>query len=49
MDTKSWNVPAELPDLRRIGLVALDTETKDEALAAERGSGWATPPVTFAV
>src|SRR5262249_51376006 len=41
MDTP-WRVPSELPDLRRIGLVAIDTETKDDGLAADRGSGWAT-------
>ena len=35
-----WQVPAELPDLRRAGMVALDTETKDDGLLAERGSGW---------
>lgn len=35
-----WQVPAELPDLRRAGMVAVDTETKDGGLLAERGSGW---------
>ena len=35
-----WQVPAELPDLRRAGMVAIDTETKDGGLLAERGSGW---------
>ena len=35
-----WQPPAELPDLRRVGMVALDTETKDGGLLAERGSGW---------
>jgi DNA polymerase I-like protein with 3'-5' exonuclease and polymerase domains len=30
----------QLPDLRRVGLIALDTETKDERLAADMGSGW---------
>src|SRR5215831_12698851 len=38
----NWRVPSELPDLRRVGLIALDTETKDDGLAADRGSGWAT-------
>jgi hypothetical protein len=37
-----WKTPSELPDLRRAGVIALDTETKDDALAADRGSGWAT-------
>ena len=36
----NWQVPTELPDLRRVGLVALDTETKDGGLIADRGSGW---------
>jgi DNA polymerase I-like protein with 3'-5' exonuclease and polymerase domains len=31
---------AELPDLRRVGLIALDTETKDSGLHAKRGSSW---------
>ena len=26
----SWTPPAELPDLRRVGVLALDTETHDE-------------------
>ena len=38
----NWRVPSELPDLRRVGLIALDNETKDDGLAADRGSGWAT-------
>ena len=36
----NWQIPRELPDLRRVGIVALDTETKDEGLRADRGSGW---------
>ena len=28
-----WQAPTELPDLRRAGMVALDTETKDERAA----------------
>lgn len=36
----SWARPGELPDLRRCTEVALDRETKDDGLAAERGSGW---------
>jgi hypothetical protein len=35
-----WQPPPELPDLRRVGIVALDIETKDDRLAAEMGSGW---------
>ena len=35
-----WQPPAELPDLRRVGIVALDTETNDEGLRADRGSAW---------
>jgi hypothetical protein len=33
-------VSAELPDLRRVGIVALDTETCDDRLRADMGSGW---------
>ena len=36
----NWQTPQELPDLRRVGIVALDTETKDEGLRADRGSAW---------
>jgi hypothetical protein len=36
----TWRPPAELPDLRRVGLMALDTETRDLGLAADRGSAW---------
>ena len=36
----SWRPPQELPDLRRVGIVALDTETNDEGLRADRGSAW---------
>ena len=36
----TWQVPKELPDLRRVGIVALDTETNDEGLRADRGSAW---------
>ena len=35
-----WQPPAELPDLRRVGIIALDTETNDDGLRADRGSGW---------
>jgi DNA polymerase-1 len=36
----SWRAPQELPDLRRVGLIAIDTETNDEGLRADRGSSW---------
>jgi hypothetical protein len=35
-----WQPPAELPDLCRVGMIAIDLETKDDGLLAERGSGW---------
>src|SRR5215831_15991969 len=38
-----WHPPAELPDLRRAGAIALDTETKDDRLRADMGSGWPFP------
>jgi DNA polymerase I-like protein with 3'-5' exonuclease and polymerase domains len=37
-----WRPPDQLPDLRHVGIVALDLETRDDALAADHGSGWAT-------
>ena len=36
----NWQTPQELPDLRRVGIIALDTETHDEGLHADRGSSW---------
>ena len=36
----NWQTPQELPDLRRVGIIALDTETNDEGLRADRGSAW---------
>ena len=36
----NWQIPTELPDLRRVGVLALDTETKDDRLLADMGSGW---------
>ena len=36
----SWQPPTELLDLRRVGIIALDTETKDDRLRADMGSGW---------
>ena len=35
-----WRPPADLPDLRRAGVIALDTETRDNRLGAKMGSGW---------
>ena len=37
-----WCAPTQLPDLRRAGVIALDLETKDDRLRADKGSGWAT-------
>src|SRR5262249_27600937 len=36
----NWKPPSELPDLRNVEIVALDTETKDAGIRAERGSAW---------
>ena len=38
--TLDWRPPVELPDLRRVGIVAIDTETRDAGLQADRGSSW---------
>ena len=35
-----WQAPTDLPDLRRVGIIAIDTEGKDEGLLADRGSAW---------
>jgi len=35
-----WQAPTELPDLRRAGIIALDTETRDDGIRADRGSAW---------
>jgi DNA polymerase I-like protein with 3'-5' exonuclease and polymerase domains len=35
-----WQPLGELPDLRRVGTIAFDTETKDGGLAADHGPGW---------
>jgi hypothetical protein len=34
--SSEWRPPTELPDLRRAGIIALDTETKDGGLFAQR-------------
>jgi DNA polymerase I-like protein with 3'-5' exonuclease and polymerase domains len=36
----SWKPPTELPDLRRRVIVAIDSETRDRGLEANRGPGW---------
>src|SRR4051812_28149355 len=36
----AWLAPSVLPDLRGVGIIALDTETCDEGLRAGRGSAW---------
>src|SRR5215831_12487304 len=33
-------IPNELPDLRRVGRIAIDSEERDNGLAADRGSSW---------
>lgn len=38
--TSSWKPPSELPDLRRCGMIAVDTEGRDDSIGAGRGSGW---------
>jgi DNA polymerase I-like protein with 3'-5' exonuclease and polymerase domains len=40
--TDIWSAPTELPDLRRFDVIALDTETRDDRLRADKGSGWPT-------
>jgi DNA polymerase I-like protein with 3'-5' exonuclease and polymerase domains len=35
-----WHPPSELPDLRRAGKIAIDTEELDRGLQADRGSAW---------
>ena len=35
-----WTPPTELPDLRRADLIAIDSETKDDRLRVDMGSGW---------
>lgn len=37
----SWIAPTELPDLRGSGVIAIDTETRDDGLKYDRGPGWA--------
>jgi hypothetical protein len=49
MDQTNWSglVPQDaaadaLPDLRNVGLVAIDLETRDDSLRADKGPGWPT-------
>src|SRR5262245_59178699 len=35
-----WQPLPALPDLRRVGILALDTETNDEGLRLKHGPGW---------
>jgi hypothetical protein len=35
-----WQPPSSLPDLRCISVIALDSETKDNGIQAERGPSW---------
>ena len=35
-----WAPPSDLPDLRHVDVLAIDTETKDDGLRAKRGPGW---------
>jgi len=35
-----WQPLSALPDLRNVGIIAIDIETNDEGLRLERGSGW---------
>jgi hypothetical protein len=35
-----WTRPRELPDLDGVEPISIDTETNDEGLRADRGSGW---------
>jgi len=35
-----WQPPSELPDLRHVGTIAIDAETKDDGPRDKRGPGW---------
>ena len=45
----NWQIPRELPDLRRMGTVALDTEENDEGLRADPGGGEGPGPSNTAI
>src|SRR5215471_8954227 len=38
--SSEWRALTELPDLRRAGIISIDTESKDAGLLSERGSSW---------
>jgi Mesyanzhinovviridae DNA polymerase len=38
--SNNWRPPTELPDLRRLDVLSLDVETRDDGLRADRGSAW---------
>ena len=40
MADSSWQPPTALPDLRHVGVTAIDTETRDDGLRADRGPAW---------
>ena len=45
-----WTVPTELPDLRRVDVVAIDTETNDEGcapIAVRAGRGTAAGSAAY--
>jgi DNA polymerase I-like protein with 3'-5' exonuclease and polymerase domains len=48
MPQSDWRPPDELPDLRNQSNVSIDLETKDDGLAAGRGTGWARNAVKVA-
>ena len=37
-----WSAPTEFPDLTNCKTIAIDLETRDEGLGANKGPGWAT-------
>ena len=37
LTSTDWRPPTELPDLRRVGVIALDLETRDNRLASRKG------------
>lgn len=41
LPASDWTPPTELPDLRGAGVIAIDTETRDDGLRHDRGPGWA--------
>ena len=45
-DAANWQTPQELPDLRRVGIVALDTETRRRSTTCVRAPTAPRPPQT---